>query len=237
MKEFQRKNVTSKFTTIRLTVSGERFEILVDPDNALKFKQGEITDHNKAIAFDEIYEDANKGTRISENKLKKHIKTTNIQEALKIILEKGELLLNTQQRKQKIEEKRNKIIGIITRNYVDPKTKIPHPPQRIELALQEARVSIDPIKNADEQINIIIDELRKIIPMKSENHKLKINIPAQFAPQSIGLLKKLSEIESETWQTDGSLTSVVNVTPGSKITLIDKLNSLTKGNIIAEEIE
>ena len=73
--------------------------------------------------------------------------------------------------------------------------------------------------------------------MKSENHKLKINIPAQFAPQSIGLLKKLSEIESETWQTDGSLTSVVNVTPGSKITLIDKLNSLTKGNIIAEEIE
>ena len=92
MKEFQRKNVTSKFTTIRLTVSGERFEILVDPDNALKFKQGEITDHNKAIAFDEIYEDANKGTRISENKLKKHIKTTNIQEALKIILEKGELL-------------------------------------------------------------------------------------------------------------------------------------------------
>ena len=113
----------------------------------------------------------------------------NIQEALKIILERGELLLNTQQRKQKIEEKRNKIIGIITRNYVDPKTKIPHPPQRIEQALQEARVSIDPIKDADEQINIIIDELRKIIPMKSENHKLKINIPAQFAPQSIGLLK------------------------------------------------
>ena len=75
MKEFQRKNVTSKFTTIRLTVSGERFEILVDPDNALKFKQGEITDHNKAIAFDEIYEDANKGTRISENKLKKQVGT------------------------------------------------------------------------------------------------------------------------------------------------------------------
>ena len=51
------KNVVSKFTIIRLLTAGERFEILVDPNYALKFRQGEVKDYNKAIAFDEIYSD------------------------------------------------------------------------------------------------------------------------------------------------------------------------------------
>ena len=132
---------------------------------------------------------------------------------------------------------KKQIITIISGNYVDPKTKIPHPAQRIEQALIEARVSIDPIKNTDEQIKGIIEELRKVIPMKSEISKLKITIPAQYAPQSIGILKKFGTVESEEWNNDGSLSSVILVSPGSKIMLIDKLNSLTKGNIIANSIE
>ena len=236
MKEFQRKNVMTKFTIIRLLISGERFEIFVDPNYALKFKQGEIKDHNKVIAFDEIYSDANKGIRASNEKLKKHLKSNNLQESLKIILEKGELLLTTQQRKQKIEEKRKNIITTIARNYVDPKTNIPHPPQRIEQALQQARISIDPVKNVDEQVKAIIDELRNIIPMKSEGNNLKINIPSQFAPQSIGIIKVFGEIQSEEWQSDGSLITKVYLSAGSRVKLINRLNSLTKGNISAEEI-
>ena len=79
--------------------------------------------------------------------------------------------------------------------------------------------------------------MRKVIPMKSEISKLKIVIPAQYAPQSIGILKKFGTIESEEWQNDGSLSTVIVLSPGSKITLIEKLNSLTKGNIIADSIE
>jgi len=237
MKDFQKKNVNSKFTVVRLSVSGEKFEIFVDPDHALRYKKGETHEYEKAIAFDEIYIDANKGIRIPDEKLKKYLKTDNIQEALKIILDKGELLLNTQQRKQKIEEKRKQIITIISGNYVDPKTKIPHPPQRIEQALLEARVSIDPIKDTEGQVKGIIEELRKVIPMKSEVSKLKIIIPAQYAPQSIGILKKFGTTESEEWQNDGSLSTIIVLSPGSKITLIEKLNSLTKGNIIADSIE
>ena len=111
MKDFQKKNVNSKFTVVRLSISGEKFEIFVDPDQALKFKKGEIHEYEKAIAFDEIYSDANKGIRIPDEKLHKYLKTKNNQEALKMILEKGELLLNTQQRKQKIEEKRKQTYG------------------------------------------------------------------------------------------------------------------------------
>ena len=69
MKDFQKKNVNSKFTVVRLSVSGEKFEIFVDPDGALKYKKGESHEYEKAIAFDEIYADANKGIRIPDEKL------------------------------------------------------------------------------------------------------------------------------------------------------------------------
>ena len=36
-------------------ISGEKFEIFVDPDHALRFKKGETHEYEKAIAFDEIY--------------------------------------------------------------------------------------------------------------------------------------------------------------------------------------
>ena len=72
--------------------------------------------------------------------------------------------------------------------------------------------------------------------MKSEGSILKINTPSQFAPQSIGIIKSFGEIQSEEWQTDGSLITKVYLSAGSRITLLNRLNSLTKGNISAEEI-
>ena len=54
MKDFQKKNVNSKFTVVRLSVSGEKFEIFVDPDHALKYKKGESQEYEKAVAFDVI---------------------------------------------------------------------------------------------------------------------------------------------------------------------------------------
>jgi len=53
----------SKFTTVRLTLEGEHFEILVNPDSALSFKQGRNVEPSQVIAVDEVYADSNKGLR------------------------------------------------------------------------------------------------------------------------------------------------------------------------------
>src|ERR687891_1466042 len=157
--------MTDKFTVARLVLDGDKFELLVKPDPALEYKMGKRSDISGALVSDEIYSDANKGSRASSEKMMKHFKTTDSIDIAKQILTKGELNLTTDQRRKMVEEKKKQIIQYINKNYVDPKTKLPHPIQRIENALEDVRVVIDPFKKPEDQIKSIVDSLRKILPL------------------------------------------------------------------------
>ena len=219
-----------KFTTVRFVENGDHFEILVKPDNALSFKLGKNIDVSQVIAIDEVYCDSSKGLRANAEKLQKHFKTLDHAEAAKLILEKGELQLTTEQRRKMIEDKRKQIISIITRNFLDPRTGLPHPPARIEQAIKEVTISIDPFKDAQEQSKLFVEELRKIIPLKSEKMKIRIKVPPQFSPQAIGVVKGLCEIINEEWSSDGSWNTLVEIPGGVHSTLMERLNSVTKGS-------
>jgi len=80
---------------------------------------------------------------------------------------------------------------------------LPHPPWRIEQAMKDGRVSVDPQKSVDEQGKEIVEQLRSIIALKSESLKLEIVIPAQFASQSYAVLKSVGSLQSEEWQNNG----------------------------------
>lgn len=221
--------MSGKFTTVRLTVDGERFEILVNPDNALSFKLGRNVELSQVIAIDEVYSDSSKGLRANAEKLKKSLGTTDHAEAAKIVLKRGELQLTTDQRRKIVEDKRKQIISIIARNFVDPRTGLPHPPTRIEQAMGEIRVSIDPFKDVQEQTKVVVDLLRPVIPLKSEKMKIRVKVPPQFAPQAIGVLKGSGEILKEEWGSDGSLTALIEITAGVHASLLERLGSATRG--------
>ncbi len=226
--------MASKVTTARLIIEGEKFEILVKPDLALDYKLGKKKDITNILISDEIYSDANKGSRVSQDKLQRYLKSSDTLEAAKIILERGELNITAEQRKRLVEDKRKQIINIITRGYVDPKTHLPHPPLRIEQAIEECRVSIDAFKSAEEQAKGIIEQLRKILPLKAENVKILIIIPSSYASQAYSTLKNMGEIKNEEWQADGSLKVIVEIPAAIQSTLMDKLGSITKGSLQAK---
>lgn len=136
---------------------------------------------------DEIYTDSGKGTKPSTEKLLAAFKTEDKTEIAQIMFEKGELNLTTDQRRKMIDQKKKQIVEYIAKTYVDPRTHLPHPPLRIELALKDGRVSIDPQKSVEEQVNEIVEKLRSIIPLKSENLQLEITIPAQYISQSFSV--------------------------------------------------
>jgi len=221
--------LSSKFTTVRLVISGERFEILVHPEKALDYKLGRPVDLTKIIAVEGIFSEASKGLRISDDKLEKIFNTTSVTKVAEIILKKGELQLITEQRRSLIEEKRKQIISIICKNFIDPRTSLPHPRVRVEQALSEVQISIDPFKDAKEQVKNIIEKLRIVLPLKSEKMKLMLKIEPLFAPKTIGVLKSYGEIQKEEWLADGSLTTIVEIPAGVHSSLIDKLGSVTKG--------
>jgi len=221
-------------TVVRYSFEGEKFEILVKPDPALDYKLGKKKDISAVLISDEIYTDFGKGTKPSVEKLLAAFKTEDKTEIAQIMFEKGDLNLTTDQRRKMIDQKRKQIVEFIAKTYVDPRTHLPHPPLRIELALKDGRVSIDPQKNVEEQVNEIVDKLRSIIALKSENLQLDITIPAQYASQSYSVLKSVGSLKKEEWQNNGSLKAILEIPAGARPNVIDRLGSITKGSATVE---
>ncbi len=224
-------------TVVKYSHDGEKFEILVKPDPALDYKLGKKNDVSSVLISDDIYSDSGKGTKPATEKLLKAFGTEDLTEIAKIILQKGDLNLTTDQRRKMIDEKKKQIVAFIAKTYVDPKTHLPHPPLRIEQAMKDARVSIDPRKNADEQAKDIVEKLRSIIALKSENLQLEIIIPAQYASQSYAVLKSVGSLKKEEWQNNGSLKAILEIPAAARPNVIDRLGSITKGSASVEVIQ
>ncbi|MEK0329636.1 MAG: ribosome assembly factor SBDS [Nitrosopumilus sp.] len=221
----------------RYSYEGEKFEILVKPDPALDYKLGKKKDISAVLVSEDIYTDSGKGTKPTNEKLLKAFKTEDLTEIAQIILQKGDLNLTTDQRRKMIDEKKKRVVEYIAKTYVDPKTHLPHPPLRIELAMKDARVSVDPQKSVDEQVKDIVENLRSIIALKSENLQLEIIVPAQYASQSYSVLKSIGTLKKEEWQNNGSLKAILEIPAAARPNVIDRLGSITKGSASVEVIK
>lgn len=204
------------------------FEILVDPEGADSIRSGAKEEIDKVLAADEIFVDASKGKKATEEDLMETFSTVEIAEIASTIIKKGELQLTTEQRRKKIEAKKKMVIERIARISINPQTNTPHPPRRIEIAMNEAKVQIDPFKSVDEQVTAIVKALRPIIPIKIEETTIAIKIPAMYTGQ-VYEIKRNFAVTKEEWQQDGSFIAVVTVPAGVRDDLFSFLNRITKG--------
>jgi len=215
----------------RLETHGERYEVLVDPDLALELKHGKEIDLSQVLAVDTIFKDSKKGERASEERMKQLFATSDVLEVAKIVIKKGDIQLTTEQRRKMQEDRKKQIINIIARNGINPQTGAPHPPQRIEKAMEEARVHIDLSKTAEEHVQEVLKAIRPIIPIRFEERAVAAKIPAQYAGKAYSVVKSFGEIKKEEWQKDGSWVILMNLPAGVVDEFFDSLNSLTKGEV------
>ncbi|EDY35389.1 conserved hypothetical protein TIGR00291 [Aciduliprofundum boonei T469] len=211
--------------------SGHRFEILVDPNIIDNVKSGKVENVIDYMVIDEIFKDAHKGDRASEELIKEVFGTTDVNEVAKEIIKKGQVQLTTEQRRKMLEEKKRRIIAEIARNAINPQTGAPHPPQRIELAMEEAKVHIDPFKSVEEQVPVVLKALRPIIPIRFEKVKIAIKVSGDMYGKIYGELSKSGTILQEEWQKDGSWIGVVEIPAGMQGEFLDMLNKKTHGNV------
>ncbi len=228
--------MSGKYTTARIAAGGERFEILVKPNLALDYKMGKAIPISQILAIEEIYSDASKGTRASTEKLQKTFGTIEPVKVAEEIMRRGELQLTTEQRRQLVEEKKKHIVTFISKNCIDPRTGTPHPPLRIEQALSQIRISIDPFKSAEEQSKDIIELLRPLIPIKMEQMRVAVKIPSEYAARAYGALKGFGVISREEWQSDGSWVGTLEMPAGLYGPFIERLGKLTQGTIQSKVI-
>ena len=218
----------------RIKKSGENFEVDVDPDLALRFKKGENIDIMEVLKAPTVFKDAQKGLVASEARMKELFGTSDALQVATIIIKEGEIQLTAEYRAKLREQKKKRIVDIIHRYGVDPRTNAPHPLQRIEAAIEEAKVKIDEHLKAEDQVKAIIEKLRPILPIKIEQKKIKVVIPAQYAPKTYALVKSMATIINEEWKTDGSWEAMVEIPGGIEQEFYDKLNKATKGTVGTE---
>ena len=226
--------MSERYTIARITHDGEHFEILTKPEPALDYKLGKTVPISQVLVTETIFTDAGKGTKASEEKLQEIFGTLDSLKIAEVILKKGTLQLTTDQRKQLVEDKRRQIISFISRECIDPKTNLPHPPLRIEQAMKQIHFSIEPSKGVEEQAKDIIKLLRPIIPLKMEKITVEIHVPAEHASKVYGTVKGFGTLKRDQWQADGSWSAAVEMSAGSYGPFLDKLGKMTRGNIEAK---
>ena len=213
----------------RLESGGHRFEILIDPNEAQNYKEGNEIDWEDSIAVDGIWADSAKGERSPESILNEFFGSYNLIDVYKKILTEGTIQLTSEQKKEMINNKKKQILSHIVANAMNPQTGGAHPPQRIENAIVEAKYNFDPIKSVEKQVEDILRKIRPLIPISFEKVKAAIKVPAIHVGKCYGQISGLGTIENEEYQSDGSWIGIVKMSAASYKELENLLGSVTKG--------
>lgn len=217
--------------TARLESHGERFEVLVDPDAALSIKRGEFEGElEDVIAAEDVFENASRGDRPAESALEEVFETTDPLEIIPEVIERGEIQITAEQRKEMQEKKHKQLVNRITRNAVNPQMdNAPHPPDRIESALEETDFRIDPMVPVEQQVDEALEALRPVIPIRFEEVTIAVQVPADYAGSAQARIRQFGELEREEWQNDGSWVGVLTFPAGLQNDFYDLVNEHTSG--------
>ncbi len=226
----RRDDIFKEYVIARIEKAGEKFEVLVKPDAVQRLRDGKEIDLMAELAIDQIFKDAHKGSKASEEKTQEFFGTTEPLAVAKQIIRHGEIQLTTEQRRQMLEQKRKQIVQYIAQNAINPQTGAPHPPQRIEIAMEEAKVHVDPFKGIEEQVKDVMDALRPLIPIRFEKVRIAVRLTAEDSAKSYGDLKSFGTILREEWSPTGAWIGVVEMPAGMQTDFFDRINAKTKGN-------
>ena len=220
----------------RLETHGESFEILLDPSAMNLLKAGKEVDLLEYMAVEDVFNNARKGTRPAEEKIREAFGTSDIKEIAEKIIAKGEVQITAEQRKEMLQAKRQQVITYIATNAINPQTKLPHPPMRIEMALEEAKFHADPFKSVDKQVDEAMKLLRPLLPIKFEKTKVAIKMKGDDYGKCYDELIHFGLVEREEWQADGSWIGIIEIPAGLIDELKLKIGNKTKGSATFKEL-
>ncbi len=221
----------------RLTVSAQKFEILVDPNRAMDLKSGKNIPMEDVLAYPVVYKDVKASEAAPEHELQRVFGTTNANTIAMEIIKRGEIQITTEQRREMVEQKRNQIASLISKRGINPQTNTPHPEQRILNAMHQGGINIDPFIDVETQLDKIVESIKKYIPIKFQNIVVQVRIPPQFAGKSFSVIKSSGKVLNEQWLGDGSLQAEIQILAGVLDEFIQKMSNLTHGNFESKVIK
>lgn len=216
--------------TVQYENDGRTFEILVNPDEALDYKRGDIDNFERVLFVREVFKDAGAAEKASASDIEDEFGTKSVMDAAEELFDRGTLELTTEQRNEIREQKKKELISMITRRAMNPQTNSPHPPKRIENAVEESGVKVDAMEPVENQFEETIEKIRPKLPISLEEKEIAIKVPNEYAGKCYGKIKTMTTVLDEEWGDDG-LMARVELPAGVKKELESELNSICHGDV------
>jgi len=221
-------------TLARIKINNKNFEILVDLDLALKLRKGENVNIQNVLLTNDIFTNSQRGDKASSTDMMAAFATSEVNAVATRIVQKGDIQLPKDYKDEQQDNKRKQVVDFLVRNAVDARNNRPFTPTAIEGALSQAHVNITN-QPLDTQISVITEALKSILPIKIETKKLSITIPAIHTGKVYALINQYKE--KEDWLNNGDLRVIINIPVGLQMEFYDKLNGVTHGSALSEEVK
>lgn len=225
---FDKERVTMSLA--KLKTHGHDFEVVIEPDNAIKLRHGEA-DIRDALKAPHVFKDAMKGELASEQLMQEIFKTNDELVVAEKIIKDGELHLTDEYKENVRNNKKRIIVAILLRDAADANTGNSLTEGKITGALSKAKINIDLYKKPEDQLPEIIAKLRTVLPITLEKKILNIRIPAANAAKLYGTVTSRARIVDESWLSDGSWSCRAELPAGKVSELMDELKSKTHGDV------
>ncbi|KAG6837221.1 hypothetical protein H0H93_013089 [Arthromyces matolae] len=164
---------------VRLKKGGKRFEIACYKNKVQEWRTGVETNLDDVLQISNVFVNVSKGEVAKSGDLQKAFGTSEVSEAVKEILKKGEVQVGEKERDHDLTSLRKEIATLVAEKCVDPTTQRPYPVGMIEKAMAEAGFSIKQNKTAKSQVSECIKQLQSdsTLPIQRARMRVRVTMP------------------------------------------------------------
>ena len=149
----------------------------------------------------------------------------------KVILEKGHVQLTAEHKDKCRKIKEDLLLIKFLEKLLIPNQGLPHPAQRIENAVNEAKVKFDPFVSVDQQVQTALKAIKPLIPIRFEKVKVAVRLPGSSAGGAYSAIHHFGEILNEEWQQDGSWIGIVEMPGGLQDDFAARIAEISSGEV------
>ncbi|PSK38738.1 SBDS family rRNA metabolism protein [Candidozyma pseudohaemuli] len=228
---------------VRMRKGKKRFEIACYQNKVQDWRLRVEKDIDEVLQIPQVFMNVSKGQVANNEDLLNAFGSTNHDEIILEILDKGEIQLNEKERSANLRQKQNEFLNLISTKCINPRSKKRYPPSMIQKALNQLKFHLNPNKPAKTQaleaIKLLIQE--QVMPIARAQMKVKITLLARVQPAFDEHFRALLDTVEDEKAGEKLFEAIAIIDPSNYKTIVDLLQGenaqLKKGEGAVEVLD